>query len=230
MLIDILALDGVFDTGLAAVQDTLAIAAELGREQRGVSAPLLTRVVGVRRGVTTANGLKVPTQMASALSRPDVIVVPALGAKTPQTLAGALGHRDVARAGALLRDRQTEGVIAASACTGTFVLAESGLLDGRKATTSWWLGPFFRARYPKVVLDDGRMVVRSGDVVTAGDRLPAVGADRLGYDFGRALVVSAAVDIPAAVVDYDGSTLGREVARVGAAQAASGTRDYRNTA
>ncbi|MFZ0551030.1 MAG: hypothetical protein WAM21_09520, partial [Steroidobacteraceae bacterium] len=100
MLIEILALDGVFDTGLAAVQDTLAIAAELGREQRGLSAPvLLTRVVGVRRGVTTANGLKVPTQMASAVSRPDVIVVPALGAKTPQTLAGALGHRDVARAG-----------------------------------------------------------------------------------------------------------------------------------
>jgi transcriptional regulator GlxA family with amidase domain len=171
MLIDILALDGVFDTGLAAVQDTLAIAAELGREQRGLSAPILTRVVGVRRGVTTANGLKVPTQTASALSRPDVIVVPALGAKTPQTLAGALGHRDVARAGTLLRARQTEGVMAAAACTGTFVLAESGLLDGRTATTSWWLGPFFRARYPKVVLDDGRMVVRSNDVVTAGAAL-----------------------------------------------------------
>ena len=145
MLIDILALDGVFDTGLAAVQDTFAIAAELGREQRGLSAPVLTRVVGVRRGVTTANGLKVPTQMASALSRPDVIVVPAVGAKTPQALAGALGHRDVARAGTLLRDRQTKGVMAAAACTGTFVLAENGLLDGRKATTSWWLGPFFRA-------------------------------------------------------------------------------------
>jgi transcriptional regulator GlxA family with amidase domain len=171
MLIDILALDGVFDTGLAAVQDTFAIAAGLGREQRGLSAPVLTRVVGVRRGVTTANGLKVPTQMASALSRPDVIVVPAVGAKTPQALAGALGHRDVARAGTLLRDRQTEGVMAAAACTGTFVLAENGLLDGRKATTSWWLGPFFRARYPKVVLDDSRMVVRSNDVVTAGAAL-----------------------------------------------------------
>src|SRR3984885_2737537 len=171
MLIDILALDGVFDTGLAAVQDTLAIAAELGREQRGLSAPVLTRVVGVRRGVTTANGLKVPTQMASALSRPDVIVVPALGAKTPQTLAGALGHRDVAKAGTLLRDRRTEGVMTSAACTGTFVLAESGLLDGRKATTSWWLGPFFRTRYPKVLLDDGRMVVRSSDVVTAGAAL-----------------------------------------------------------
>jgi transcriptional regulator GlxA family with amidase domain len=173
MLIDILTLDGVFDTGLAAVQDTLAIAAELGREQRGLSAPvLLTRVIGVRSGVTTANGLKVPTQMASsALSRPDVIVVPALGAKTPQTVAGALGHPDVARAGTLLRARQTEGVMAAAACTGVFVLAESGLLDGQTATTSWWLGPFFRARYPKVVLDDGRMVVRSNDVVTAGAAL-----------------------------------------------------------
>jgi transcriptional regulator GlxA family with amidase domain len=121
--------------------------------------------------VTTANGLKVPTQMASAVSRPDVVVVPALGAKTPHTLAGALGHGDVASAGTLLRDRQSEGVLAAAACTGAFVLAESGLLDGRKATTSWWLGPFFRARYPKVVLDDGRMIVRSNDVVTAGAAL-----------------------------------------------------------
>src|ERR1700689_542702 len=137
MLIDILALDGVFDTGLAALQDTFAIAAELGREQRGLSAPVLTRVVGVRRGVTTANGLKVPMQMASALSRPDVIVVPAVGAKTPQALAGALGHRDVARAGTLLGDRQPEGQMAAAACTGAFVLAESGLLGGPTGGQRW---------------------------------------------------------------------------------------------
>jgi transcriptional regulator GlxA family with amidase domain len=172
MIFHILALDGVFDTGLAAVQDTLMTAAELGSEPLGgLRTPIVTRVVGVRRGVTTANGLKVPTQMASTLSRPDVIITPALGAKTPQTLARALGHRDIARAGTLLRDRQAEGAMLAAVCTGTFVLAESGLLDGRKATTSWWLGPFFRTRYPKVDLDDSRMLIRSGDVVTAGAAL-----------------------------------------------------------
>jgi transcriptional regulator GlxA family with amidase domain len=172
MIFHILALDGVFDTGLAAVQDTLMTAAELGSEPLdGLRTPIVTRVVGVRRGVTTANGLKVPTQMASTLSRPDVIITPALGAKTPQTLARALGHRDIARAGTLLRDRQAEGAMLAAVCTGTFVLAESGLLDGRKATTSWWLGPFFRTRYPKVDLDDSCMLIRSGDVVTAGAAL-----------------------------------------------------------
>jgi hypothetical protein len=72
MLIDILALDGVFDTGLAALQDTFAIAAELGRDQHRLSTPVLTRVVGVRRGVTTANGLKVPTHgVGLAASRRD---------------------------------------------------------------------------------------------------------------------------------------------------------------
>jgi transcriptional regulator GlxA family with amidase domain len=67
-----------------------------------------------------------------------------------------------------LRRWQKEGVRIAAACVGTFLLAESGLLDGHDATTTWWLSPLFRSRYPEVRLDEDRMVVPSGQFVTAG--------------------------------------------------------------
>src|SRR5260370_9274733 len=55
-----------------------------------------------------------------------------------------------------------------AACIGTFVMAESGLLDRHQATTTWWLGPLFRARYPNGLLDESNMLVKSGGFVTAG--------------------------------------------------------------
>ncbi|MGE0813796.1 MAG: GlxA family transcriptional regulator [Vicinamibacterales bacterium] len=170
MRVDVLALDGVFDLGLAAVLDAFQTANELA-EATGLRVPrFAVRTVGLRRTVTTAQGLRVPVRTAAGAA-PDCVVVPALGIKMPGPLETALARPDVADAAAMLRARKAGGTLVSAACIGTFVLAESGLLDGQDATTTWWLAPLFRRRYPGVRLDEGRMIVASGRTVTAGAAL-----------------------------------------------------------
>ena len=66
-----------------------------------------------------------------------------------------------------LRGLPPDTLVAAS-CYGTFVLAESGLLDAAKATTSWWFQADFRQRYPQVRLDADRALADDGRCLTAG--------------------------------------------------------------
>jgi transcriptional regulator GlxA family with amidase domain len=170
MRIAVLVLDDVFDMGLSAILDTLAIADELAAGG-SAGARFSVRVVGVRRRVRTHQGMTVPVESAATGRRPDVVLLPALGAKTPEAIGAALSRRDVVEAGALLCRWAGAGTLVGAACTGTFVLAESGLLDGRRATTTWWLSSLFRRRYPGIELDESRMVVEAGGVVTAGAAL-----------------------------------------------------------
>ncbi|HUL65820.1 MAG TPA: helix-turn-helix domain-containing protein [Burkholderiaceae bacterium] len=167
MRIDILTLDGVFDSGLSALLDVFGTANELA----GGSTPLRVHTIGVRRRVRTARGLLVPVDPAGDRRAADVLVAPALGTKTPEALQAALKRRDVRDAVDLLRERGAGGVRLAAACTGTFMLAASGALDGRKATTTWWLAPLFRQLHPEIELDESRMLVPEGRVVTAGAAL-----------------------------------------------------------
>jgi transcriptional regulator GlxA family with amidase domain len=95
----------------------------------------------------------------------------AIGFKMPEPLEAALARRDIRDATAALRQWADDGATMTAACVGTFVMAESGLLDGQHATTTWWLAPMFRKRYPNVQLDESNMIVKSGRFVTAGAAL-----------------------------------------------------------
>lgn len=165
-------LDNVFDTGLAALQDTFSIANELASSD-GVQAStsFATRRVGLSASVRTASGLMAPVDLAETLEPPDVAIVPAVGARTPAALDAVLSQQHVADAGAILRRWHAEGTTLAGACTGTFILAEAGLLDGKPATTSWWLTRFLRSRYPRIRVDGGRMVLDANGIITAGAAL-----------------------------------------------------------
>jgi transcriptional regulator GlxA family with amidase domain len=170
MRVNVLALDAVFDLGLSAILDTFQTANEL-IEVSGLAAPRFeVRVVGVRKTVKTSHGLTVPVQAADRRT-PDCVVVPAIGFKMPGPLEAALARPDVRDAAAALRLWARRGSTMAAACIGTFVMAESGLLDHQQATTTWWLAPLFRKRYPDVLLDESNMIVKSGRFVTAGAAL-----------------------------------------------------------
>jgi transcriptional regulator GlxA family with amidase domain len=171
MKIDVLALNDVFDTGLATVLDAFATANELGAAQGLRSIAFDVTVVGLRRQVRTHQGLRVPVSPAHGRASADWVVVPAIGDRTPESLAAALAAPEVRDAARILRRWADQGARVAAACIGTFVAAESGVLNGEIATTTWWLAQFFRQRYPLVRLEDGRMLVRSGRVLTAGAAL-----------------------------------------------------------
>jgi transcriptional regulator GlxA family with amidase domain len=171
MRVHILALNGVFDTGLAAVLDAFCTANSLAEMTGNSSLRFQVKVVGLHKSITTARGLTLPVVAAARAQTPDAAVMPAILYMKPEPLLQALAGREVREAGAVLRKWSGRGALLATACIGTFVMAEAALLDGEEATTTWWLAPLFRQRYPRVRLDESRIVVQSNAVVTAGAAL-----------------------------------------------------------
>jgi len=96
-----------------------------------------------------ARGLK----PAGAIST--LIVAGGQGVRAPATCAKTL---------AFVRGMAERGIRLASVCSGAYVLAEAGLLDGRRATTHWERTPHFIKAYPKVRLEPDRIFVRDGQI------------------------------------------------------------------
>lgn len=167
----ILALDGVFDSSLAITLDTLR-AARGFRERAGSRADVQWQVAGWRKTIRTAGGMRLEAdvtfrEVLEGDTRAEWMIVPGIGVTSEQRIPERLHERDAAAAVELLQQRRLAKRVAAG-CSSVFLLAQAGLLDGRAATTTWWLARTFREQHPDVRLDESRMVVRDGPFLTAG--------------------------------------------------------------
>ena len=94
---------------------------------------------------------------------------------------------------AFINKAQRKSRRVASICTGTFILAEAGLLDGRRATTHWLYARDLQARYPKVKMEEDRIFIIDGNVwssagMTAGiDLALAMAEEDLGPEITRSI-------------------------------------------
>jgi transcriptional regulator GlxA family with amidase domain len=169
MEVGVFVVNGVADLGLAAVREVLNTANSLRAELDCPPSPWHVRAVGVDDGAVSASGCHIPTTPVAILTgRLDLLIVPAVNVLNADALIEMVSSMEHRRVLELIAEAGRHGANLAAGCTATFFLAESGVLDGHTATTSWWLGPAFRRRYPKVELRIDRTLCRSGQVTTAG--------------------------------------------------------------
>lgn len=98
-------------------------------------------------------------------SQADLVIVPTIGAPIAQVLEANPGMIDWLGG---FQEAPTGQVRLASNCTGAFLLAEAGLLDGRQATTHWGFSNQFRKRFPGVDLQPDKLITVDGHIACAG--------------------------------------------------------------
>lgn len=101
----------------------------------------------------------------SVLDGADLVILPAIGAQVDVVIGE---NRALIERMAGLPMRSTQPVQLASLCSGAFLLAASGVVDGRRATTHWSLDAAFRQRFPKVRLNIDAAMTHDGPVLCSG--------------------------------------------------------------
>jgi transcriptional regulator GlxA family with amidase domain len=150
----------IIDQG--ALTFDLAIPCEVfGVDRRDIADPWyeLLVVAAGSTPVRTQTGFTIdtPYRLADA-ARADTIVVP--GWSDPDDSPSD-------ELCAALRTAEARGARIVSVCTGAFVLAAAGLLDGRRATTHWLFADRLRERYPRVEVDPNVLYVQDGPIFTS---------------------------------------------------------------
>jgi transcriptional regulator GlxA family with amidase domain len=153
-------------SGISGLIDSFNIANHWHARNTGAwSEPIFTTRILSQDGkaVKVSGGFQIMSEGAFHDSQPsDIVVVPSFLPSAELLPANAAPLLDWIVA------RYDEGVTIASICTGSFILAETGLLDGRQATTHWSYTKLFKRRYPKVLLKPDKILTRDKGLICSG--------------------------------------------------------------
>ncbi len=160
-----LALPNCMESSISAPYEILSLANRQWHEHfSGSEAELFKLSIVTKTGipVSSFSGRNIPpdTGIADA-PPPDIIYIPVLFTDRET----ATPDHELC---SWLRMCHANGTIICAVCAGVFLVAQSGLLNGRSATTHWNLAAEFSNRYPQVVLKKERMIIDEGDIITAG--------------------------------------------------------------
>jgi transcriptional regulator GlxA family with amidase domain len=166
----LMALDGCMLSSLSGPADALHVAGILAQIRDPANAPVFESRIFSARGATsvrTAAGNEIAgIEPLRSDEHFDMVLVPGVDHRRPHDL---IGRRDeFAPEFELMRALHLRGVRLAATCSGTYLLAMTGLLDGRRATTSWWMAGAFRRYFPAVRLEEQSLLVEDGNLITTG--------------------------------------------------------------
>lgn len=164
-LIDVLVLKGASAASVAITFDLIGTANRI-RARLGRPPCFEVRISG--SGARWATKLARLPSTSRTNEPPDLVIVPGLAWMDEQLVCEGLQRRDAEFARKALRSAFHSGAEIASSCSGVFLVASAGLLNARRATTTWWLAPLFRRLFPQVLLDTDAMVFTDRRVTTAG--------------------------------------------------------------
>lgn len=166
---EVLLLDGANPSGVAMTRDILAAAA-MAAPRAGSAAPSwgLYSVSGGQ--VSLQGGISAATKRLPARRRGtnSILLVPGIWVGSPHELRARIANDDCQRAIRMIAAHVAAGGQVAASCSAVFLLQAAGVLRGRRATTTWWLGPELSRLDPSVQVEANRILCIDGPVLTAG--------------------------------------------------------------
>ncbi len=130
--------------------------------------PLFNCIVASQLGgqVQTSSGIAIDTIAIDKVGSADAVIVSSGMIYDEQGMQDYInGYQGCFE---FLRQRHQDGAAIGAFCSGSIILAACGLLDGKRAISSWWLADVFRQYFPKVELCLDKLVVNDNNLYTGG--------------------------------------------------------------